>query len=145
MLKRFFDISTDFRFSKISVECSVHSCSCPWISELMASAGKVLRRFRCHGEKFNWQIIAAYVFGYFISEGGTSWKWSCITFQPVVFLTILSHLLKIQGSSFVSMQNSQFPSFVSYLIPNLPISDSLIFFSPVNWPFWPLITLKLAI
>ena len=58
---------------------------------------------------------------------------------------ILSPLLKIQGSSFVSMQNSQFPSFVSYLIPNLPISDSLVVFSPVNWPFWPLITLKLAI
>ena len=29
MLKGFFDISTGFRFSKISVECSVHSCSCP--------------------------------------------------------------------------------------------------------------------
>ena len=29
MLKRFFDISTGFRFSKISVECSVHLCSCP--------------------------------------------------------------------------------------------------------------------
>ena len=26
------------------------------------------------------------------------------------------------------MQNSQFPSFVSYLIPNLPISDSLVVF-----------------
>ena len=32
MLKIFFDISTGFRFSKISVECSVHLCSCPWIS-----------------------------------------------------------------------------------------------------------------
>ena len=30
MLKRFFDFSTGFRFSKISVECSVHLCSCPW-------------------------------------------------------------------------------------------------------------------
>jgi hypothetical protein len=30
ILKIFFDISTGFRFSKISVECSVHSCSCPW-------------------------------------------------------------------------------------------------------------------
>ena len=29
MLKIFFDISTGFKFSKISVECSVHSCSCP--------------------------------------------------------------------------------------------------------------------
>jgi hypothetical protein len=29
MLKIFFDISTGFRFWKISVECSVHSCSCP--------------------------------------------------------------------------------------------------------------------
>ena len=29
ILKRFFDISTGFRFSKISVECSVHLCSCP--------------------------------------------------------------------------------------------------------------------
>jgi hypothetical protein len=32
ILKRFFDISTGFRFSKISVECSVHSCSCPWLT-----------------------------------------------------------------------------------------------------------------
>ena len=32
MLKRFFDICTGFRFSKISVECSVHLCSCPWHS-----------------------------------------------------------------------------------------------------------------
>ena len=31
MLKIFFDISTGFRFSKISVECSVHLCSSPWI------------------------------------------------------------------------------------------------------------------
>ena len=31
MLKIFFDISTGFRFSKISVECSVHLCSCPWL------------------------------------------------------------------------------------------------------------------
>ena len=30
MLIKFFDVSTGFRFSKISVECSVHSCSCPW-------------------------------------------------------------------------------------------------------------------
>ena len=29
MLKRFFDVSTGFRSSKISVECSVHLCSCP--------------------------------------------------------------------------------------------------------------------
>jgi hypothetical protein len=29
MLKISFDISTGFRFLKISVECSVHSCSCP--------------------------------------------------------------------------------------------------------------------
>ena len=28
MLKWFFDFSTGFRFSKISVECSVHICSC---------------------------------------------------------------------------------------------------------------------
>ena len=27
--ERFFDISTGFRFLKISVECSVHLCSCP--------------------------------------------------------------------------------------------------------------------
>ena len=32
ILKRFLDISTGFRFSKISVECSVHSCSCPWLA-----------------------------------------------------------------------------------------------------------------
>ena len=31
MLRIFFDISTGFRFSKISVECSVHLCSCPWV------------------------------------------------------------------------------------------------------------------
>ena len=31
MLKIFFDISTGLRFSKISVECSIHLCSCPWI------------------------------------------------------------------------------------------------------------------
>ena len=30
ILQRFFDISTGLRFSKISVECSVHLCSCPW-------------------------------------------------------------------------------------------------------------------
>ena len=30
MLKIYFDISTGFIFSKISVECSVHLCSCPW-------------------------------------------------------------------------------------------------------------------
>jgi hypothetical protein len=32
MQKWFFDFSTGFRFSKISVECSVHLCSCPWIN-----------------------------------------------------------------------------------------------------------------
>ena len=32
MLKLFFDFSTGFRFSKISVECSVHICSCPWFN-----------------------------------------------------------------------------------------------------------------
>ena len=31
MVKWFFDFSTGFRFSKISVECSVHMCSCPWL------------------------------------------------------------------------------------------------------------------
>ena len=35
-LKIFFDISTGFRFSKISVECSVHLCSCPWLIQLNA-------------------------------------------------------------------------------------------------------------
>ena len=30
MLKRWFDFSTGFRFSKISVECFVHICNCPW-------------------------------------------------------------------------------------------------------------------
>ena len=28
----FFDISTGFRFSKISVECSVYLCSCPCLN-----------------------------------------------------------------------------------------------------------------
>ena len=32
MLQWFFDFSTGFRFSKISVECSVHICSCPWLN-----------------------------------------------------------------------------------------------------------------
>ena len=31
MLKWCFDFSTGFRFSKISVECFVHICSCPWL------------------------------------------------------------------------------------------------------------------
>ena len=35
MLKISFDISTGFRFSKISVKCSVHSCSCPWLDALV--------------------------------------------------------------------------------------------------------------
>ena len=39
MLTIFFDISTGFRFSKISVECSVHLCSCPW-SRLQAIQSK---------------------------------------------------------------------------------------------------------
>ena len=30
MLKKLFDFSNGFRFSKISVECSIHLCSCPW-------------------------------------------------------------------------------------------------------------------
>ena len=38
ILIRFFDISTGFRFSKISVECSIHSCSCPWT---MTMTGKI--------------------------------------------------------------------------------------------------------
>ena len=29
--KWFFDFSTGFRFPKISLECSVHICSCPWL------------------------------------------------------------------------------------------------------------------
>ena len=33
MLKIFLEISIGFRFSKISVECSVHLCSCPCISK----------------------------------------------------------------------------------------------------------------
>ena len=33
MLNIFFDISTGFRFSKISVECSVHLCSCPCLKQ----------------------------------------------------------------------------------------------------------------
>ena len=32
MLKIFFLIFTGFRFSKISVECSVHLCSCPCVN-----------------------------------------------------------------------------------------------------------------
>jgi hypothetical protein len=31
ILKRFYDISTGFRFLKNQCECSVHSCSCPWL------------------------------------------------------------------------------------------------------------------
>jgi hypothetical protein len=36
ILKRFFDISPGFRFSKISVECSVYSCSCPWLQSMVS-------------------------------------------------------------------------------------------------------------
>jgi hypothetical protein len=32
ILKRFYDISTGFRFSKNQCECSVHSCSCPCVA-----------------------------------------------------------------------------------------------------------------
>jgi hypothetical protein len=32
ILKRFYDISTGFRFSKNQCECSVHSYSCPWLN-----------------------------------------------------------------------------------------------------------------
>ena len=35
------DISTGFRFSKISVECSVHLCSCPWFIELQFQYMKI--------------------------------------------------------------------------------------------------------
>ena len=31
MLKLYFDFSTSFRIAKLSVECSFHICSCPWI------------------------------------------------------------------------------------------------------------------
>ena len=41
MLKWFFDFSTGFRFSKISVECSVYICSCPW-TILVGNCGKLL-------------------------------------------------------------------------------------------------------
>ena len=34
MLTIFFDISTGFRFSKISVKCSVHLCGCPCLALL---------------------------------------------------------------------------------------------------------------
>ena len=35
MLKLFFDFSIGFRFSKISVECSVHICSCPCVRDVV--------------------------------------------------------------------------------------------------------------
>ena len=43
-----FDISTGFRFSKISVECSIHSCSCPWSN--MALLATMLRLARTTGQ-----------------------------------------------------------------------------------------------
>ena len=39
MLKIFFDISTGFRFSKISVECSVHLWSCPCLYSTYTKLG----------------------------------------------------------------------------------------------------------
>jgi hypothetical protein len=32
ILKRFYDISTGFRFQRSVWECSVHICSCPWLT-----------------------------------------------------------------------------------------------------------------
>jgi hypothetical protein len=47
ILKSFFDISTGFRFWKISVECSVHSCSCPWLDGSTHSDGWLEMEFFC--------------------------------------------------------------------------------------------------
>ena len=41
MLQWCFDFSSGFRFSKISVECSVHICSCPWFSIYLGFWGEV--------------------------------------------------------------------------------------------------------
>ena len=49
MLKIFFDISTGFRFSKISVECSVHLCSCPCINQ---GVGIYFKYFISRHQKF---------------------------------------------------------------------------------------------
>ena len=63
MLKIFFDISTGFRFSKISVECSVHLYSCPWvmhhISETQSQLNKNLTCF-CVPKKLTCQQLIKY-------------------------------------------------------------------------------------
>ena len=47
MLKIFFDISTGFRFSKISMECSVHLCSCPWSGYQNTTSEKIQIHCEC--------------------------------------------------------------------------------------------------
>jgi hypothetical protein len=47
ILKRFYDISTGFRFSKNQYECSVHSCSCPWASLLAMVPWEMKTMFSC--------------------------------------------------------------------------------------------------
>ena len=47
MLKWFFDISNGFRFGRSVWECSVHSCSCPWLN--------LVRRY--NGNKISAQYI----------------------------------------------------------------------------------------
>ena len=56
MLKIFFDISTGFRFLKISVECSVHLCSSPWTIQHDAEGSEI--EFRTDNQKdgFSLQI-----------------------------------------------------------------------------------------
>ena len=54
MLKIFFDITTGFRFSKISVECSVHLCSCPWIILKMCCSVNQIDDLQSSNKKQSW-------------------------------------------------------------------------------------------
>ena len=49
LLKLFFDISTSFRFSKISVECTLHSEAPPWLEQFAC--------FFYEAEKWSWLIL----------------------------------------------------------------------------------------
>ena len=80
MLKWIFDFSTGFRFSKISVECSVHICSCPWPNSLLRSKNQVAT---CHKRALipskvqHSQLIS--------SEGKVNYftLWLCVDFMEI--------------------------------------------------------------
>jgi hypothetical protein len=78
ILKQFVDISTGFRFSKISVECSVHLCSCPWIDK---GQGGSQRRER------EWKKVLD-IFLHVFNVGGQTV--SCLGHPPTIGLLGLS-------------------------------------------------------